>query len=128
MFTLWFLYYNMLYILSPSSWFLTEAGNQRNMCFSATYCSGVEQSLKSIHQPCFTNKIKESFTIYLTRPFYYSLTVRSLRRRRERQSGRKSFIFNVSRRLLCIHFAGGESVKVAGSHSFSMWAGGELRR
>ncbi len=30
--------------------------------------------------------------------------------------------------LLCIHTAGGESVKVAGSHSFSMWAGGELRR
>ncbi len=30
--------------------------------------------------------------------------------------------------LLCVHTAGGESVKVAGSHSFSMWAGGELRR
>ncbi len=29
---------------------------------------------------------------------------------------------------LCVHTAGGESVKVAGSHSFSMWAGGELRR
>ncbi len=29
---------------------------------------------------------------------------------------------------VCVHTAGGESVKVAGGHSFSMWAGGELRR
>ncbi len=29
--------------------------------------------------------------------------------------------------LPCVHTATGESVKVAGSHSFSMWAGGELR-
>ncbi len=44
-----------------------------------------------------------------------SLTVRSHRRRRERQSGRKSFIFNVSRRRAPARVArrvlGGEGIE-----------------
>ncbi len=36
--------------------------------------------------------------------------------------------FQWRRCLLCVHTAGSESIKVARSHSFSMWAGGELRR